>query len=160
MQLALFPLLPSEPGKVCSTCRTWKPLSSYNRRSTAPDGRQWACRACNAAYHERHKGRLNPMIHRRNKRVRRANQLRMLRHFLDHPCADCGETDTVVLEFDHLRDKHRNVSYLIGVGEIRRIKEEIKKCEVVCANCHRRRTYEREQSWRVAGHPPQDGLFG
>jgi 5-methylcytosine-specific restriction endonuclease McrA len=62
---------------------------------------------------------------------------------------DCGEEDIVVLEFDHLRDKQRNVSTLIGGGwEWTRILEEIERCEVVCANCHRRRTARRANSYR------------
>lgn len=57
-------------------------------------------------------------------------------------CADCGETDPVVLEFDHVRgvkaaNISRMVSDLVGLG---RIEAEIEKCDVVCANCHRRRT--------------------
>jgi hypothetical protein len=157
MQLPLFPIPPEEPGKVCSTCRRWKPLRAYNRRSTAPDGRQWACRECNAAYHALHKDRLNQMIHRRNKKLRRAHQLRILRYLLDHPCADCGETDPVVLEFDHLHDKRANVGELTNGYSWATVAAEIAKCDVVCVNCHRRRTFAREQSWRVAGHPREDG---
>ena len=60
-------------------------------------------------------------------------------------CADCGEEDMVVFEFDHVRgDKVESVARMIsqgaGVGKIQR---EIEKCEVVCANCHRRRTARR-----------------
>ena len=62
-------------------------------------------------------------------------------------CKDCGTRDFRVLEFDHLRDKKANIATLIAGGcSIKTIKEEMRKCEVVCANCHRIRTYERIRS--------------
>jgi hypothetical protein len=137
-------------GKVCSACRLWKPVESFNRRSAAKDGRQWNCRACNAAYHQRHKKHINKMVRVRNKRVWAANFKRLHAYLLEHPCVDCGEQDPVVLEFDHLRDKERAIGSLLRGWRWETIVDEIAKCEVVCANCHRRRTFARQQSWRVS----------
>lgn len=64
----------------------------------------------------------------------------VLAYLKDHPCVDCGEVDPIVLEFDHVRDKVFNISQASGYG-LDRIKEEIDKCEVRCANCHRQKTY-------------------
>jgi hypothetical protein len=59
-------------------------------------------------------------------------------------CADCGENNPIVLDFDHLKDKKYNISRMIHDGfSWRSIKKEIEKCQVVCANCHRIRTYNR-----------------
>jgi hypothetical protein len=59
-------------------------------------------------------------------------------------CVDCGENNHIVLDFDHLRDKKYNISRMIHDGfSWKAILKEIKKCEVVCANCHRIRTYVR-----------------
>jgi hypothetical protein len=140
-------------GKVCSTCKVWKPLDEFNRRSTSRDGRQWMCRDCNRAYHYKNLDRHMSQIRKRRKRLTNENKRRLLAYFLEHPCVDCGETDPVVLEFDHLRDKVANINRLTNGYEWRRIAEEILKCEVVCANCHRRRTYARQKAWRVAGIP-------
>jgi 5-methylcytosine-specific restriction endonuclease McrA len=80
-----------------------------------------------------------------------AENLRLVRAYLrEHLCTDCGEPDIVVLEFDHLRDKTAAVSALVHQGvSWERVLEEIAKCEVVCANCHRRRTARRagHHSW-------------
>ena len=59
-------------------------------------------------------------------------------------CADCGVKNHIILDFDHLRDKKYNISRMIHDGfSWKAIKKEIEKCEVVCANCHRIRTYNR-----------------
>ena len=138
-------------GKRCSTCKRWKPLEEFNRRSASRDGRQWACRDCNKAYHYKHFDRHIVQIRARHRRQVISNKRRLLAYFLEHPCTDCGEADPTVLEFDHLRDKTANINTLTNGYPWKRIAAEIEKCEVVCANCHRRRTYRRQRSWRVVG---------
>jgi hypothetical protein len=71
-------------------------------------------------------------------------------YLVEHSCLDCAETDPVVLDFDHLRDKEHDISWLIRYGTLARIRREIAKCEVVCANCHRRRTARRGNHFRWA----------
>ncbi len=67
----------------------------------------------------------------------------------NHPCVDCGETDIRLLEFDHVRShKRANISRLLTQGRNWPIIEaEITKCEICCANCHRKRTAERDGNW-------------
>jgi hypothetical protein len=144
-------------GKRCSTCKEWKPLEEFNRRSTAKDGRQWSCRDCNKAYHYLHFDRHMAQIKARRKRQIRANQRQLLAYLLEHPCVDCGESDPAVLEFDHLRDKLANINTLTNGYPWRSIAAEILKCQVVCANCHRRRTYRRQGAWRIFGIPDDVG---
>jgi hypothetical protein len=67
----------------------------------------------------------------------------------DHPCADCGEEDPIVLEFDHLADKEFDISQGHVDHAWERVLAEIAKCEVVCANCHRRRTVSRKPTIRA-----------
>lgn len=69
-----------------------------------------------------------------------------------HPCVDCGETDIAVLEFDHRDQKAKEVrvSALVAQGySTRTVMREIAKCDVRCANCHRRRT-AKQLGWYAA----------
>jgi hypothetical protein len=68
-----------------------------------------------------------------------------------HPCIDCGETDVRVLQFDHCRgQKKAEVSRLIREGySLEVIKAEMAKCDVVCANCHIRRTARQFCWWNA-----------
>jgi hypothetical protein len=54
-----------------------------------------------------------------------------------------------VLEFDHLRDKEFTIGQALPYRNWQSILDEIAKCDVVCANCHRRRTARRKGSPRV-----------
>jgi len=68
-------------------------------------------------------------------------------YLLSHPCIDCGESDIIVLEFDHVRGK-KVLEICIAVNRcwsIARLEGEISKCEVRCANCHRRVTVKRRK---------------
>jgi hypothetical protein len=60
------------------------------------------------------------------------------------PCADCGRTfPTYVMDFDHIGPKTAEVSSMVRTLSTERLLAEVRKCEVVCANCHRVRTYLR-----------------
>jgi len=74
---------------------------------------------------------------------------RLLEYFESHPCVDCGERDPVVLEFDHLRDKRFDIANRLVSVKWQTILDEMAKCEVVCSNCHRRRTAVRRGALRV-----------
>ena len=60
-------------------------------------------------------------------------------------CADCGENYPYwILEFDHLRDKKFTIGQFSSkTVDLTIIKEEIEKCDIVCSNCHRNRTFNR-----------------
>lgn len=63
------------------------------------------------------------------------------------PCADCGATfPEYVMEFDHkpeFKKSFRLASAAIYSSSEGRLREEIAKCDVVCANCHKIRTHTR-----------------
>lgn len=63
------------------------------------------------------------------------------------PCTDCKQTFHVcVMQFDHVRGtKVANISKLVKHTSLAGIKLELEKCELVCANCHAVRTWQRAQ---------------
>jgi hypothetical protein len=76
----------------------------------------------------------------------RADLLEELRNV---PCADCGGTfPKAALDFDHRdpSDKKHAVSRMLFRTSIEEILREAAKCDVVCANCHRMRTFRRRES--------------
>ena len=63
------------------------------------------------------------------------------------PCADCNQYyPYYVMDFDHLENKEQGINFLASTGRIGLLKKEVIKCEVVCANCHRKRTHVRLNS--------------
>jgi 5-methylcytosine-specific restriction endonuclease McrA len=111
------------------------------------------CRPCRAAYHHEHysanKIRYIAQAAASKQRLRLQRTAWLLDYFAAHPCCDCGETDPIVLEFDHLRDKVFDVAQALPYRNWASILAEIEKCEVVCANCHRRRTARRHGTVRA-----------
>lgn len=137
--------------KTCLKCKVEKPLDHYNKRG---QGKQPWCKVCNAErarrYYAENREKHLRVVYARTRRVIRETQMALCGYLRAHPCVDCGETDILVLEFDHLRDKEANVANLMRSGW-KRVQREIEKCEVVCANCHRRRTAKRTPNYRCLG---------
>jgi hypothetical protein len=136
----------------CGRCRQYKRLSEFNWRRKGRGQRDNMCRPCRAAYKREHylanKQRYIEQAARSKRRQRVRRTLYLLEYFKTHPCLDCGETDPVVLEFDHLRDKSFDITQGLDFRNWQSILDEIEKCEVVCANCHRRRTCQRRGALR------------
>lgn len=138
----------------CGRCLESKADEDFAWRRKERGQRDNYCRPCRAAYkrehYRRHRARYIDQARRRKEEVG-AERLEFLIGYLrEHPCVDCGETDPVVLEFDHLRDKSFAISEGFRDRTWQSVLDEIAKCEVVCANCHRRRTARRGGFARAA----------
>ena len=95
-------------------------------------------------HYEKHRDKAIAKAREYSKIVRDRIRAFITAYLKANPCVDCGETDPVVLEFDHLKDKDFNISDAARKGvSMKKLKDEIAKCEVRCSNCHRRKTYER-----------------
>jgi hypothetical protein len=136
----------------CGRCGQRKPIADFAWRRKAKGQRHNYCRPCHSDYHREHylanKERYVAQAAAQKKRLRMERTRYLLTYFAENPCADCGETDPLVLEFDHLGDKEFEVSQGLDFRGWQTILDEIEKCDVVCANCHRRRTARRRKSLR------------
>jgi hypothetical protein len=82
----------------------------------------------------------------RQERVARFNELKAAL-----ACQKCGENHPAVLDFHH-RDaaqKEGEIAVLVRSGSMKRLEAELAKCDVLCANCHRKLHWEERQSMVV-----------
>lgn len=131
----------------CGRCRQTKELDAFAWRRQAKGQRDNYCRPCRADYKQEHytenRQRYVDNAKKRKDVVIRERLAYLREFFSTHPCLDCGETDWVVLEFDHLSDKLFAISREVRDRNWESVLREMAKCDVVCANCHRRRTARR-----------------
>ena len=80
-------------------------------------------------------------------RHRQNNYIKFVEYLKDKFCVDCGESNPMVFDFDHLPKYKKSFSISRAITGSTRSWEsillEIEKCEIVCANCHRIRTSTR-----------------
>ena len=144
--------------KTCCRCKISKPLEDFNYKNKSQNIRQKACKSCTRLaireHYQKNKKYYLEKSQKRNREQRKINRNYIYNYLLQHPCIDCGESDPVVLEFDHKSKKLENISVFLGKNyPLNTIKKEIQKCEVRCANCHRRKTAIKYQ-WYKNKHAP------
>ena len=79
----------------------------------------------------------------------RRDQTDLLRQLRDVPCADCQRRfPFFAMDFDHRIpvEKEFEVTRMLGRVDTEELLEEASKCDIVCANCHRERTYRRRSA--------------
>lgn len=89
-------------------------------------------------------------LYKAQKRHRIRVRAQLFNYLADKKCADCGEADPIVLEFDHQDPKHKfkQISRILsGHYSWNSVLKEIQKCDIRCANCHRRKTYKQYNSF-------------
>ena len=72
-------------------------------------------------------------------------------YLLENPCVDCKQSNPVLLEFDHIKEREKKaaVSKLVQKGySWKTVSEEIAKCEVRCVTCHRLKTSSERRYFR------------
>ena len=128
--------------KTCTKCNENKPLSEFNKNKRQADGVQTCCRMCQKALN-RQSYLKSPA---RRKKLSEQGRLAKLRGkaFVQRykrfcGCRVCGESEPIALDLHHLdpSTKEGNPANLYG-NSFKTIKREIRKCVVLCANCHRK----------------------
>jgi 5-methylcytosine-specific restriction endonuclease McrA len=130
-----------EQGKrPCNGCGKAKPLSAFQPKTQASGKEGW-------------EGKCKPCVSKRQKNnhaIRNAGARQLVFEYLKkNPCIDCGETNVLALEFDHVHSKKFDIgTALNNNATIEALKKEIKKCVVRCSTCHRIKTHLEINSWR------------
>lgn len=139
------------PEKRCVLCAQVKPLAEFPLRNKTRSARHGHCKQCKAVY-QRSWYQRNRERHIRNVMLRRDRQRRLLQRLVAdakaRPCADCSvRYPPYVMDFDHVHgEKLGNVSRMVGsTPSVATMMAEIAKCDVVCSNCHRQRTFSRKE---------------
>ena len=134
--------------KMCAgSCKLQLPLTDFGTKANGKP--QSYCRECQKEYARQHylanRDHLKALSKQRSLRYRSKLRTMLFEYLKQHPCVDCGETDIVVLQFDHVRgDKSNYAPRMISCGHAwETIAKEISKCDVRCANCHVRATAHR-----------------
>jgi hypothetical protein len=98
----------------------------------------------NRKYYEKNKDR----VRERNAVARAKNKAFITELKESNPCVDCNNFyPAVCMDFDHLPgiEKINNLSIMANSGfSLEALQKEIDKCELVCANCHRIRSRDRQ----------------
>ena len=99
-------------------------------------------------HYEANKEKIKARSKKKNRENRKRNKGYIAFIKTLHSCVDCGEDNSLVLEFDHVTgEKKSNVSDMGNQSySIKTIQKEIEKCEIRCANCHRIATYNRRKN--------------
>lgn len=130
--------------KSCSLCKQEKELSEFNKKGSSY---QPYCKPCDRQKsRERYANNREhhiKVIGERNQKLRKelSDWIKEIKE--SSPCMDCNVFyPSYVMDFDHVHgDKVENISVLVNSAAKKKLIEELKKCELVCSNCHRIRTH-------------------
>ncbi len=101
-------------------------------------------------WYHKHKDRIKESKKRNELKYVNKKRKIVIDYLKSHPCIDCKESDILVLDFDHINpsDKMGNIANMVSGGSIGDLISEIKKCDIRCANCHRRKTAKQFNSYK------------
>jgi hypothetical protein len=137
--------------KKCPRCQEDFPLDEFQSPSGGKANSY--CKVCklayDKAYYKNNKSRQEKQRGYNEKALER-NRKFVWDFLAESECVDCGESNPIVLEFDHVRGTKeveigKAVHRLVSIAKIQK---EIDKCEVRCANCHRKVTHQRAETWK------------
>ena len=133
-------------SKTCTKCGLPKPADREHFDWSERDGLSARCVECRRKNGKTHY-ETNKVVYFAHADARRLDMAEFIRSLKNKPCADCKDSfPHYVMDFDHRGDKTVNLSHpRVKRWGKNRILAEIAKCDVVCANCHRIRSYERGQ---------------
>ncbi len=143
--------------KICSKCNVQKTLSSFYVKDSRTGRLHAQCKECYKIYRRSHYSeyyQAHRESYRKRSREARAQarlefRTNMLRYLKDKSCEICEESDIRTFEFDHINPELKlfSISQSARLGySWEKTVLEIKKCRILCANCHKKHTAT-QASW-------------
>lgn len=132
-------------NKTCSTCKEILPISEFSKKHDTRDGYSYRCRKCRSK-----QWKSSYYKHQEYYQEKRRNQTATIRKWLQEykktlKCSRCEESESCCLDFHHQGKKEKLISQTNSFSCVRLLKEEIDKCEVLCANCHRKEHFKHRE---------------
>ena len=137
--------------RICSKCNIEKNEGEYFVKDKTNDRLHSQCIDCyrehRKTYQKEHYRKYGDVYRERARvsraRLKRHNQIELIKYMRDKACIECSENDIRVLEFDHIEPSKKSfgIAWAINNGKPwDAILSEIEKCQILCANCHKKRT--------------------
>lgn len=134
--------------KICTKCKLEKEEIYFYFRNKDKNIRRNVCKTCceqhrkSKEHYQKYKTEYNKRSKERRERLFEENSLLVVNFLKNNPCVNCSESNILVLDFDHKdkKDKKYDISRMLSSYKWNTILKEIKKCQVLCANCHRIKT--------------------
>lgn len=134
----------------CRECKKNKKNSNFCFRNKKKKIRHKICKPCLKKYRKKYyaKNKKKALLYSSvsNKQIRIRNRQFVWDYLKKSKCIDCGEDNPIVLEFDHKEGsiKIANIANMTSTCcSLKKLSDEIKKCEIRCSNCHKIKTAER-----------------
>jgi hypothetical protein len=131
--------------RTCKKCKVTKPISDYYRRRA---GHQTICKDCTKVRTNEHWHKNKKSIIAHNN-IRRQELTQWYNDLKSTGCSICGEKHPAALDFHHINkeEKEYNIYDMIGSNRSKAaILAEIKKCKILCANCHRKHHWDERKA--------------
>lgn len=125
--------------KFCNKCTTNKSVDDFHKNPTRKDGVQTMCKECRKVYHRKHYEK-NIDKYKQNAKKNRISIINFINRYKQFiGCKSCSEKRFWILEFHHRNkeEKLNNINTLRYFGSLRLVKEEMRKCDILCGNCHK-----------------------
>jgi len=124
--------------KTCPRCGVDKCHSEFSVSKSRKNNIGSLCRSCAREYGKEHYEKNKEQYKKRIKEHKKFIISFLIRYKKTIKCVKCQETRWYVIDFHHLYGKSENIAKLArDCGSAKRLKEEIRKCIPLCANCHR-----------------------
>lgn len=128
--------------KICSKCKRELPLDNFRWKVKSQGKKHSQCKECQSKSEKKH---YRENIERQQAVRERANfqkqaNVEYVEYRKECGCQKCGEKRKFALDFHHINpeEKEDKIAQMISNNySLDRVKEEMKKCIVLCANCHR-----------------------
>ncbi len=126
--------------KICSSCKQCKDTSEFHKNSTKKDGLNNNCKVCAIEKSKISYAKSSDRIIKRSNEDRSSLAQIINNIKAKYKCQFCSEDDPVCLDFHHVEseEKESGISQLVYRKKRKLVFDEMRKCIIVCSNCHRK----------------------